>query len=215
MKRILTFSCALIISTLVFSQGVSFGPRMGLSAFLSSDLKIKRTFELNAGGQSIWMRQSNPTVQFGGFVHFQMDRFFVRPELLASRIRMKYETEGAIKQTDRRALSEDFYYLHVPVSFGYTLGAFQVFSGMTANMPLNPIYAGVEIGNVIRSVKISPFSFHSGAGIRIGRLDIDVNYERNFEMNECPSRVSILAGETEYVLASSRNRLMLRTGFHF
>ncbi|RRQ47465.1 PorT family protein [Maribacter algicola] len=98
-------------------------------------------------------------------------KIYVRPELVYTKISSTYEN-------DDFKMSK----LDAPVLLGINvIGPLHVFAGPSFQYILDTEFDGVTLGNVENDFTVG---LNIGAGVNLGKLGIDLRYERGFSENE-------------------------------
>ncbi|WP_339713932.1 outer membrane beta-barrel protein [uncultured Kriegella sp.] len=134
---------------------------------------------LNYGGNgdyfhSIADAYENPDKNLG--YHFGIfgklgNRLYLRPELIYTRIKSDYDN-------DEFKMSK----LDAPILVGAKIiGPLNVFAGPSFQYILDTDFEGITIGDVENDFTVG---LNIGAGVSLGKLGIDLRYERGFTENE-------------------------------
>lgn len=156
---------------------------MALSGFYGvaqsdSGFGIKGGLNYNANGdyfESVGDAAKNPDrnvgYHVGIFGKFGASKVYVRPELVYTKTKSDYD--GA---------DFDMSKLDVPVLLGINLiGPLHVFAGPSFQYILDTEFDGVTIDDVENDFSVG---MNIGAGVNLGKLGIDLRYERGFSDNE-------------------------------
>jgi hypothetical protein len=121
--------------------------------------------------------------QIGLMSRLEKKQFWLMSELLYGRsttqFSMHYTNESDITQTPS-ILSEKRSYLDLPVSIGVSLGAIEVFSGFTLSYDLGYNSALKEVANFRSSIPSMHYGWHSGVGVNLGHILVDIRYAQQF-----------------------------------
>ncbi|MCK5441608.1 MAG: PorT family protein [Maribacter sp.] len=99
------------------------------------------------------------------------NRFYVRPELVYTKTKSDYDGE-----------SFDMSKLDVPVLVGTKIiGPLHVFAGPAFQYILDSEFEGISSNEIESDFTVG---LHIGAGVNLGKLGVDVRYERGFSSNE-------------------------------
>lgn len=99
------------------------------------------------------------------------DKIYVRPELVYTSIKSGYD-DGDFKMKK----------LDAPVLLGVkVIGPLHVFAGPAFQYILDTDFEGVTLGDVENDFSVG---LNIGAGVNLGKLGIDLRYERGFSENE-------------------------------
>ena len=164
MKRALLTVAFAIISIAAFAQkDPGFGIKGGLNYSANGDY-----FESAADAAN------NPDRNIGyhiGVYGKLGDRFYVRPELIYTKTKSDYDG-------DKFDISK----LDLPVLVGTRLiGPLHVFAGPAFQYILDTEFDGISVDRIDNDFTVG---LHIGAGVNLGKIGIDLRYERGFSENE-------------------------------
>jgi len=153
---------------------------IGFTAFAQSDsgFGLKAGLNYNGNGdyfESIGDAAREPDKNLGFHVglygKLDLGRVYIRPELFYTQTKSDYEDD-----------SFEMSKIDVPVLLGIKiLGPLHIFAGPSFQYILNTEFDGITIDDVENDFSVGA---HFGAGVNLGRLGIDVRYERGFGDNE-------------------------------
>lgn len=157
---------------------------VSLTAFAQNSSGFGIKAGLNYGGNgdyfnSISEAYENPDKNIG--YHFGLygklgDNLYLRPELVFTQLKSGYN-DGDFKMTK----------LDAPILVGAKIiGPLNVFAGPAFQYILDTDYKDITIGDVENDFSVG---LNIGAGLTLGKLGVDIRYERGFSENE----VSILS----------------------
>ena len=164
MKRTFFLPALLLLFSLAaYSQagGSGFGLKAGVNFNSNGDLKIDEVPEISPDTGvgyhiGIWGR-------FGGVA-------YLRPELVYTEINSDYDGETFKMRK-----------LDLPVLFGHRfLGLFHGFIGPAFQYVMNTDLENVDISDVENNFTVG---FQIGGGVNLGRIGIDIRYERGLSPN--------------------------------
>ena len=173
MKKTLFIAAMLLASAFTFAQsGTGFGIKAGISYNENGDL----ISSIGDAGQNIVEGADGRAgfhVGFWGKLDFP--KLYIRPELVFTRTQSTYDLDGS--STDYSVSKLD-----LPVLLGYKIiGPLHIFAGPAFQYTLSNDLDGVNIGDVENDFTVG---LNIGAGVNLGRLGLDVRYERGFSENE-------------------------------
>ncbi|PRX53224.1 outer membrane beta-barrel protein [Flagellimonas meridianipacifica] len=173
MKQTLLIGAFLMASTFTFAQtGTGFGIKAGLSYNENGDL-ISSVGD--AGQNIIDGAEGKAGFHFGFWGKLDFPKLYIRPELVFTRTQSSYTLDGS--STDYSVSKLD-----LPVLLGYKIiGPLHVFAGPAFQYTLSNDLDGVNIQDVENDFTLG---LNIGAGVNLGRLGLDVRYERGFSENE-------------------------------
>ncbi|KAB5485298.1 outer membrane beta-barrel protein [Flagellimonas hadalis] len=171
-KTLLVAVFALIGSAAMAQSGSGFGIKAGLSYNKNGDL-ISSVAE---GGQDIVEgAEGKAGYHFGFWGKLDFPKIYLRPELVYSKTKSSYDVEGSSQDYDISKLD-------LPVLLGYKLiGPLHVFAGPAFQYTLKNDLEGLEVEDVKNDFTVG---LNAGVGVNLGKLGLDVRYERGFSKNE-------------------------------
>jgi len=165
MKKTLLLAVFAVFSIAVFAQSDSgFGIKAGLNYNANGDY-----FE----SASDIAREPSRNIGFhaGVFGKIKILRLYIRPELFYTKTKSDYE--GG---------SFDLSKLDAPILVGVkVVGPLHVFAGPAFQYILNSEFDDISIDDIENNFSVGA---HLGAGVNLGKLGIDLRYERGFSDNE-------------------------------
>lgn len=165
MKHLLLCAACLFLGTAAFAQKDSgFGIKAGLNYNANGDY-----FE--SVGDAARDPDRNVGFHIGLFGKLEISRLYVRPELVYTKTKSDYDG-GDFNMSK----------LDVPVLLGAKIiGPLHVFAGPSFQYILNTEFDGIDIDDVENDFTVG---VNIGAGVNLGKLGVDVRYERGFSNNE-------------------------------
>ena len=174
MKKIL-FAACLFISQLTWAQKeTGIGIKGGLNYAQNGDLKTAIT---NASNDIVTGSEQKMGFHLGLYAKMNIPIFYLRPELSLTHTKSAYDfsgTNGTFSQTK----------IDVPILLGYELlGPLHVFAGPSFQVVLaNDL--NLDAINLTDLEKNTSMGVQFGAGINLGRLGLDVRFERGLSPNQ-------------------------------
>ena len=173
MKKTLLIAAVCLMGTAAFAQsGTGFGIKAGLSynkngALIGSVGDAGENITEGADGKAGY--------HFGFWGKLDFPKIYLRPELVYTRTQSTYDVAGDSRDYDVSRLD-------LPVLLGYKLiGPLHVFAGPAFQYTLSNDLEGVNIDDVENDFTVG---LNIGAGVNLGKLGLDVRYERGFSKNE-------------------------------
>lgn len=162
--------------TLLFTAIVLFG--LSLTAQSDSGFGIKGGLNYNANGdyfESVGDAARNPDrnigYHLGIFGKVGLSRIYFRPELVYTKTKSDYNGSDF-----------DMSKLDAPLLLGVkVVGPLHLFAGPSLQYILNTEFDGITIDDIDNEFTVG---LNIGAGVNLGKLGIDVRYERGFSDNE-------------------------------
>lgn len=173
MKKTLLVAALTLMGSAVFAQsGSGFGLKAGLSYNKNGDL----IGTVGDAGQNIIEGAEGKTgyhVGFWGKLDFP--KVYLRPELVYSKTKSSYTLDGASNDYDVSKLD-------MPVLLGYKLlGPLHIFAGPAFQYTLKNDLGDLDIQDVENDFSVG---LNAGVGVNLGKVGLDVRYERGFSENE-------------------------------
>ncbi|WP_421811390.1 outer membrane beta-barrel protein [Flagellimonas sp.] len=171
-KTFLVVAFALIGSAAMAQSGSGFGVKAGLSYNKNGDL----ISSVGDGGQDIVEGASGKAgYHFGFWGKLDFPKIYLRPELVYSKTKSSYDIDGDSQDYDVSKLD-------MPVLLGYKLiGPLHIFAGPAFQYTLKNDLEGLTVEDVENDFTVG---LNTGVGVNLGRLGLDVRYERGFSENE-------------------------------
>lgn len=165
MKKTLLTAVFAMVSIAAFSQKDSgFGIKGGLNYSANGDY-----FE--SIGAAAREPDRNVGYHVGIYGKIGITRLYLRPELIYTKTKSDY-------QGDKFDISK----IDVPVLLGIDLiGPLHVFAGPAFQYILDTEFDGIGINDIEKDFTVGA---NIGAGLNLGRLGVDIRYERGFNNNE-------------------------------
>ncbi|QWX84498.1 PorT family protein [Cellulophaga sp. HaHaR_3_176] len=164
MKKTIVTAVFALISCIAFAQtDAGFGIKGGLNYGANGDY-------FDSAENAYNDPEGNVGYHLGVFAKFG-DKIYFRPELVYTKTKSDYENN-----------SLDMSKLDVPLLVGFNvIGPLSVFAGPSLQYILDTDYDGVTLGDVKNDFTVG---LNIGAGVNLGKLGIDLRYERGFSENE-------------------------------
>lgn len=173
-KTVLMAAFALISITAFAQQGSAFGIKGGLNYGANGNY-------FQSAEDAYRSPKGNIGYHLGVFGKFG-DRIYFRPELMYTKMKSDYNND-----------SFDMSKLDAPLLVGINvIGPVQVFAGPALQYILNTDFRDVELGDVKNDFSVG---LNIGAGVSLGKLGIDLRYERGFSKNEVDIVDGVLSGD--------------------
>lgn len=173
MKKTLLIAVLTLMGSAVFAQsGSGFGIKAGLSYNKNGDL----IGSVGDAGQNISEGAEGKAgyhVGFWGKLDFP--KIYLRPELVYSKTKSSYDVNGDSNDYDISKLD-------LPVLLGYKLiGPLHIFAGPAFQYTLKNDLGDIEVEDVENDFTVG---LNAGVGVNLGKIGVDVRYERGFSKNE-------------------------------
>ncbi|UZH55972.1 outer membrane beta-barrel protein [Salinimicrobium tongyeongense] len=129
----------------------------------------------NAGADVLEGGDSKMGYHFGLYYQANLLGFFLRPELV-------YTTTKSTYQFNQQEAEYNVSKLDLPILVGTKIfGPVQIFAGPSLQYMLDNDFEGFDLGDVEEEFTIGA---QLGAGVQLGRIGLDVRYERALKENE-------------------------------
>ena len=171
-KTLLVAVLALMGSAAMAQSGTGFGIKAGLSYNKNGDL----IGSVGDAGQDIVEGAEGKTgYHFGFWGKLDFPKVYLRPELVYSKTKSTYDVDGDSQDYDISKLD-------LPVLFGVKIvGPLHVFAGPAFQYILKNDLGDLEVEDVENDFSVG---LNAGVGVNLGKLGLDVRYERGFSENE-------------------------------
>jgi len=171
-KTLLVAVFALIGATAWAQSGSGFGVKAGLSYNKNGDL----ISSVGDGGQDIIEgAEGKAGFHFGFWGKLDFPKIYLRPELVYSKTKSSYDVDGESQDYDISKLD-------LPVLLGYKLiGPLHVFAGPAFQYTLKNDLGDLQVEDVKNDFTVG---LNAGVGVNLGKIGLDVRYERGFSENE-------------------------------
>lgn len=171
-KRILALSIAFIAMVFYANAQSGFGVKAGLSYNTTGELKQF----INETGTIIDNKGNGKSgYNFGIYGKLGLGPIYLRPELVYTQTTSEYILNS--ESVDYKMAKLD-----LPVLVGIKLiGPLSVFAGPAFQYVLDSDFQGLKYENIENEFSVG---LNLGASLELGRLGIDVRYERGFSQNE-------------------------------
>ena len=172
MKNTLLVAAFAMFSIAAFSQSNSgFGIKAGLNYNQNGDLIASVG---DAAENIVQGSDGKVGYHFGIFGKLALSRLYIRPELVYTRTQSAYILNDGTKY--------DISKLDLPVLVGAKIiGPLHIFAGPAFQYMLSNDLEDFSINDAEKDFTVG---LHIGAGVNLGRLGLDVRYERGFSENE-------------------------------
>ncbi|GLU45568.1 outer membrane beta-barrel protein [Allomuricauda sp. NBRC 101325] len=171
-KTLLVVAFAFFGATAFAQSGSGFGLKAGLSYNKNGDL----INSVGDGGADIIEGAKGKTgYHIGVFGKLDFSTIYLRPELVYSKTKSEYDVDGDSQDYDVSKLD-------MPVLLGLkVIGPLHVFAGPAFQYTLSNKLGDLDVEDVENDFTVG---LNAGVGVNLGRLGLDVRYERGFSKNE-------------------------------
>lgn len=173
MKRVFLIAVMALASATAFAQKDSgFGIKGGLNYNQNGDLIASVG---DAASDIIEGSSGKIGYHFGVFGKIELAKIYIRPEAIYTRTTSTYDVNGISTDFDITKID-------VPVLLGINLvGPLHIFAGPAFQYQVENDLEGFSINEAENDFSVG---LHAGLGVNLGRLGLDVRYERGFSENE-------------------------------
>ena len=172
-----TYLIIFLVSSSIYSQ-IDYGLKGGIS--FNSNLNI--TADIESIDNAINIFESRNGIHFGGFVKLSIGNFFIRPEIIYSKIDNSYDIPYVLVKTENVITDFSQNKLDVPVLIGYKFyGIVNAFAGPRFEYIGKVKYDDLNVDDLKEKFKTG---LQYGLGIKFGKIEIDLRVERGFSKNE-------------------------------
>ncbi|SNZ02026.1 outer membrane beta-barrel protein [Flagellimonas pacifica] len=173
MKKTLLVAVLSLMGTAAFAQsGTGFGIKAGLSYNKNGDLI--QTIS-NSAQNAVEGAEGKAGYHFGFWGKLDFPKMYIRPELVYTKTKSSYDVGSSSNDYD---LSK----LDLPVLIGVKIvGPLHVFAGPAFQYILNNDLGDIEVQDVENDFSVG---LNTGVGVNLGKVGLDVRYERGFSKNE-------------------------------
>jgi hypothetical protein len=164
MKKTFLTAILALVSCVAFAQSEQgFGIKAGLNYGANGDY-------FDSASDAYENPDGNVGYHFGIYGKIG-DKIYFRPELVYTKTKSDYDNN-----------SLDMSKLDAPLLIGVNvIGPLNIFAGPALQYILDTDYSGVTLGDVENDFTVG---LNIGAGVNLGKLGIDLRYERGFTENE-------------------------------
>jgi len=180
-KKIVLFSIVFLATLCIANAQNGFGIKAGLSYNSNGDLKdftsdVEGTYKDKGNGKSGY--------NFGFYAKLDLGPIYLRPELVYIKTTSEYELNSGT--TEDYKISK----LDMPILVGFkVIGPLDVFIGPAFQYYLDNDLTGLRFNEIENDFSVG---INIGASVEIGRIGIDVRYERGLNKNEAEFQKDIL-----------------------
>lgn len=173
MKKVFLIAVMALASATAFAQKDSgFGIKGGLNYSQNGDLIASVG---DAASDIVEGSSGKLGYHIGVFGKIELAKLYIRPEAIYTRTTSTYDVNGTPTEFDNTKID-------VPVLLGINLiGPLHVFAGPALQYQVENDLEGFSINEAEKDFTVG---LHAGIGVNLGRLGLDVRYERGFSENE-------------------------------
>jgi len=191
----------LIISLSAFSQ-FEYGLKGGIS--FNSNLNINSKIE--SIDNSINIFESRNGQHIGVFLKLSISDFFIRPEIIYSKIKNSYDIPYNLPRTENIVTDFNQHKIDVPVMLGYKVfGLVNLFAGPRFEFIKNVSYDNIDLNDLKNQYTLG---LQYGIGLKFGKFEIELRAERGFSENEINFMENKAEIKNQYITSQGRLYLL-------
>ena len=191
----------LIISLSAFSQ-FEYGLKGGIS--FNSNLNINSKIE--SIDNSINIFESRNGQHIGVFLKLSISDFFIRPEIIYSKIKNSYDIPYDLPRTENIVTDFNQHKIDVPVMLGYKVfGLVNLFAGPRFEFIKNVSYDNIDLNDLKNQYTLG---LQYGIGLKFGKFEIELRAERGFSENEINFMENKAEIKNQYITSQGRLYLL-------
>ena len=191
----------LIISLSAFSQ-FEYGLKGGIS--FNSNLNINSKIE--SIDNSINIFESRNGQHIGVFLKLSINDFFIRPEIIYSKIKNSYDIPYVLVRTENIVTDFNQHKIDVTVMLGYKVfGLVNLFAGPRFEFIKNVSYDNIDLNDLKNQYTLG---LKYGIGLKFGKFEIELRAERGFSENEINFMENKAEIKNQYITSQGRLYLL-------
>lgn len=173
-KTLLVAVCALVSITAFAQSGSGFGIKAGLNYNQNGDLSFLQAVS-SSSEDIIAGSEGKVGYHIGFFGKLDFSKIYIRPEVIYTKTKSDYSSNGINSEYDISKLD-------IPVLLGYkVIGPLSIFAGPAFQYTLSNDLKDLQVEDVKKDFTVG---LHMGVAVNLGKIGIDVRYERGFSDNE-------------------------------
>jgi len=174
-KKLVLTVLALTLINLTFAQKIDFGAKAGLNYNFGGDLKELLSETNGSLNDIVHGAENKAGYHFGLWAKVHILGLYVRPEIVYTQLNNSYNDLGTNISTDFKTKKID-----MPILIGAKLiGPLHIYAGPSIQYITNSDFSSSEIENI--STNDFSVGLQIGTGLELGRLGVDVRWEKGFE----------------------------------
>ena len=192
----------LIISFNAFSQ-FEYGIKGGIS--FNSNLNISANIE-SISNPNINIFESRNGQHIGVFLKLTINDFFIRPELIYSKIKNSYDVPIVIINKSNIVTDFNQHKIDIPMMFGYKVfGLANIFAGPRFEFIRGVSYDNIDLDDLKNQYNLG---LQYGIGLKFGKFEFDLRAERGFTKNEINFMENQAEIKNQYITSQGRLYLL-------
>jgi hypothetical protein len=191
-----------IISLNAFSQ-FEYGIKGGIS--FNSNLNISANIE-SISNPNINIFESRNGQHIGVFLKLTINDFFIRPELIYSKIKNSYDVPIVLINKSNIVTDFNQHKIDIPMMFGYKVfGLANIFAGPRFEFIRGVSYDNIDLDDLKNQYNLG---LQYGIGLKFGKFEFDLRAERGFTKNEINFMENQAEIKNQYITSQGRLYLL-------
>jgi hypothetical protein len=191
-----------IISLNAFSQ-FEYGIKGGIS--FNRNLNISANIE-SISNPNINIFESRNGQHIGVFLKLTINDFFIRPELIYSKIKNSYDVPIVIINKSNIVTDFNQHKIDIPMMFGYKVfGLANIFAGPRFEFIRGVSYDNIDLDDLKNQYNLG---LQYGIGLKFGKFEFDLRAERGFTKNEINFMENQAEIKNQYITSQGRLYLL-------
>ena len=191
-----------IISLNAFSQ-FEYGIKGGIS--FNSNLNISANIE-SISNPNINIFEKRNGQHIGVFLKLTINDFFIRPELIYSKIKNSYDVPIVIINKSNIVTDFNQHKIDIPMMFGYKVfGLANIFAGPRFEFIRGVSYDNIDLDDLKNQYNLG---LQYGIGLKFGKFEFDLRAERGFTKNEINFMENQAEIKNQYITSQGRLYLL-------
>ena len=191
-----------IISLNAFSQ-FEYGIKGGIS--FNSNLNISANIE-SISNPNINIFESRNGQHIGVFLKLTINDFFIRPELIYSKIKNSYDVPIVLINKSNIVTDFNQHKIDIPMMFGYKVfGLANIFAGPRFEFIRGVSYDNIDLDDLKNQYTLR---LQYGIGLKFGKFEFDLRAERGFTKNEINFMENQAEIKNQYITSQGRLYLL-------
>ena len=191
-----------IISLNAFSQ-FEYGIKGRIS--FNSNLNISANIE-SISNPNINIFESRNGQHIGVFLKLTINDFFIRPELIYSKIKNSYDVPIVIINKSNIVTDFNQHKIDIPMMFGYKVfGLANIFAGPRFEFIRGVSYDNIDLDDLKNQYNLG---LQYGIGLKFGKFEFDLRAERGFTKNEINFMENQAEIKNQYITSQGRLYLL-------
>ena len=191
-----------IISLNAFSQ-FEYGIKGGIS--FNSNLNISANIE-SISNPNINIFESRNGQHIGVFLKLSINDFFIRPELIYSKIKNSYDVPIVLINKSNIVTDFNQHKIDIPMMFGYKVfGLANIFAGPRFEFIRGVSYDNIDLDDLKNQYNLG---LQYGIGLKFGKFEFDLRAERGFTKNEINFMENQAEIKNQYITSQGRLYLL-------